>query len=60
LDATGHKHLLGQLRDQGLDLNKPRLWVIDGSKALSSAIQSLCGEAAKVAALADPQDQARQ
>jgi Transposase, Mutator family len=31
-----------------LDLNKPRRWVIDGSKALASAIDSLCGEAAKV------------
>ena len=37
-----------QLRDQGLDLDVPRLWVIDGSKALTSAINSLCGQAAKM------------
>ncbi len=27
-----------QLRDQGLDLNEPRLWVIDGSKTLASSL----------------------
>lgn len=42
------KDLLEQLREQGLDLDEPRLWVIDGSKALASAIGSLCGQAAKV------------
>lgn len=42
------KALLEQLRDQGLDLDVLRLWVIDGSKALASAIESLCGQAAKV------------
>ena len=29
-------------------MNVPRLWVIDGSKALRSAIEQLCGEAARV------------
>jgi transposase-like protein len=42
------KDLPEQLRAQGLDLNEPRLWVIDGSKALASAVGNLCGEAAKV------------
>jgi putative transposase len=42
------KDLLEQLRVQGLDLNEPRLWVIDGSKALASAINALCGDAAHV------------
>lgn len=42
------KDLLEQLREQGLDLNEPRLWVIDGSKALASAVGSLCGDAAHV------------
>ena len=31
-----------------MDLNVPRLWVIDGSKALRSAIEQLCAEAARV------------
>ena len=42
------KDLLGTLADRGLDLNEPRLWVIDGSKALRSAIEQRCGDAAKV------------
>ena len=47
-NARVAKDLLVQLRDQGLDLDVSRLWVIDGSKALASAINSLCGQAAKV------------
>jgi putative transposase len=47
-NARVAKDLLEQLREQGLDLDEPRLWVIDGSKALASAIGSLCGQAAKV------------
>lgn len=42
------KDLLGGLIERGVDLNLPRLWVIDGSKALRSAIDQLCGEAAHV------------
>jgi putative transposase len=42
------KDLLGSLGDRGVDLNTPRLWVIDGSKALRSAIEQLCGSSAKV------------
>lgn len=42
------KDLLGTLADRGVDLNEPRLWVIDGSKALRSAIEQRCGDAAKV------------
>ncbi len=33
---------------RGLDLNIARLWVIDGSKALCSGIEQLCGKDAKV------------
>ena len=33
------KDLLGSLRDRGVDLNTSHLWVIDGSKALLSAIE---------------------
>jgi len=42
------KDLLGSLAERGVDLNTPRLWVIDGSKALRTAIDQLCGEAAHV------------
>jgi len=39
------KDLLGALAERGVDLNEPRLWVIDGSKALRSAIEQRCGDA---------------
>ena len=42
------KDLLSGLALRGLDLNVPRLWVIDGSKALRSGIEQLCGKDAKV------------
>jgi transposase-like protein len=42
------KDLLGSLADRGVDLNLPRLWVIDGSKALRAAIDQKCGDAARV------------
>jgi len=42
------KDLLSGLAGRGLDLNIARLWVIDGSKALRSGIEQLCGKDAKV------------
>ena len=42
------KDLLSGLALRGLDLNVPRLWAIDGSKALRSGIEQLCGKVAKV------------
>lgn len=42
------KDLLTGLAQRGLDLNIARLWVIDGSKALRSGIEQLCGKDAKV------------
>lgn len=42
------KDLLSGLAGRGLDLNIERLWVIDGSKALRSGIEQLCGKDAKV------------
>jgi len=42
------KDLLASLAQRGVDLNVARLWVIDGSKALRSAIDQLCGESAHV------------
>lgn len=42
------KDLLTSLSERGVDMNIPRLWVIDGSKALRSAIEQVCGDAARV------------
>ena len=42
------KDLLTSLAERGVDLNLPRLWVIDGSKALRSGIDQMCGTAAQV------------
>ena len=42
------KDLLAGLAERGVDMNLARLWVIDGSKALRSAIEQVCGEAAHV------------
>ena len=42
------KDLLTSLTERGVDMNIPRLWVIDGSKALRSAIEQVCGDAARV------------
>jgi transposase-like protein len=42
------KDLLSGLAQRGIDLNVQRLWVIDGSKALRSGIEQLCGKDAKV------------
>ena len=47
-NAKVAKDLLQSLAERGVDLNQPRLWVIDGSKALRSAIEQMCGESAKV------------
>lgn len=42
------KDLLISLGERGVDMNVPRVWVIDGSKALRSAIEQMCGDAAHV------------
>jgi putative transposase len=42
------KDLLASLADRGVDMNVARLWVIDGSKALRSAIEQMCGKEAHV------------
>ena len=42
------KDLLESPAERGIDLNVARLWVIDGSKALRSAIEQRCGDAAHV------------
>ena len=42
------KDLLVSLGERGVDMNVSRVWVIDGSKALRSAIEQICGDAAHV------------
>ena len=38
--------LLGELASRGVDFNQPRLYIVDGSKAIRAAIQRYAGEAA--------------
>lgn len=38
--------LLGELAERGVDFNQPRLYLVDGSKAIRSAIVNYAGEAA--------------
>lgn len=38
--------LLGELSERGVDFNQPRLYLLDGSKALRSAVVSYAGDAA--------------
>jgi putative transposase len=38
--------LLGELAERGVDFTQPRLYVVDGSRAIHSAIRSYAGEAA--------------
>lgn len=47
-NAKVARDLLVRLREQGVDMSIARLWVIDGSKALRSAIREVCGDSARV------------
>jgi len=47
-NAAVVKALLGELAERGIGQNKRRLFIIDGAKALRSAIQSVYGEAALI------------
>jgi transposase-like protein len=40
--------LLGDLMNRGLDFRQPRLYVLDGGKALSAAVKKYAGEAAPI------------
>jgi transposase-like protein len=40
--------LLGELAERGVDFNQPRLYLVDGSKAIRAAIRSFAGDAAFV------------
>jgi hypothetical protein len=45
-NTTVVQSLLGQLLERGVDFNKPRLYLLDGSRALRAAVISFAGEAA--------------
>lgn len=47
-NATVVRALIGDLVERGIDPERPRLWVIDGAKALRRAIRDLFGETALV------------
>jgi transposase-like protein len=43
-NATVVKHLLEDIRDRGVDFDVPRLYVLDGGKALHSVIHKMAGK----------------
>jgi len=45
-NATVVGSLLSELMERGVDFTQPRLYVVDGSKAISAAIHNYAGEAA--------------
>lgn len=47
-NATVVRGLLGQLAERGVDFDEPRLYLLDGSKALRAAVVSFAGDAAFV------------
>lgn len=47
-NATVVGELLGDLVTRGLDFSQPRLYVLDGGKALSSAVKKYAGKAAVI------------
>src|SRR5882672_3008515 len=47
-NATVVSELLGELAERGLDFTAPRLYVLDGGKALSAAVKKYAGESAAI------------
>ena len=47
-NATVVGELLGDLMNRGLDFTEPRLYVLDGGKALSAAVKKYAGESAPI------------
>lgn len=47
-NATVVGELLGELVQRGLDFSEPRLYVLDGSKALHAAVKKYAGESAPI------------
>lgn len=47
-NATVVKHLLGDIANRGVDFEVPRLYVLDGGKALAAAVRKLAGPCAVI------------
>lgn len=47
-NATVVKHLLSGIQQRGLDFDVPRLYVLDGAKALESAVRKMAGKCALI------------
>jgi transposase-like protein len=47
-NATVVKHLLEDIRNRGVDFDVPRLYVLDGGKALHAAVRKMAGKCALV------------
>ncbi|MFN7995388.1 MAG: IS256 family transposase [Bryobacteraceae bacterium] len=47
-NATVVGELLGDLMERGLDFSRPRLYVLDGGKALTAAVKKHAGESAAI------------
>ena len=47
-NATVVGELLSELMERGLDFSKPRLYVLDGAKALTAAVKKHAGDAAAI------------
>src|SRR5207237_1941445 len=47
-NATVVGELLGELSNRGLDFSEPRLYVLDGGKALHAAVKKYAGESAPI------------
>jgi putative transposase len=47
-NATVVGELLGDLANRGLDFSEPRLYLLDGGKALSSAVKKYAGQSAAI------------
>jgi putative transposase len=47
-NATVVSEMLGELADRGLDFTRPRLYVLDGAKALHAAVKNHAGDAALI------------
>ena len=47
-NATVVKQLLSDLRDRGVDFEVPRLYILDGGKALHTAVRHTAGKAAQI------------
>jgi transposase-like protein len=47
-NATVVGELLGDLLERGLDFTEPRLYVLDGAKALTSAVKKYAGDSAAI------------